>query len=340
MADNATYDRLADEIRKTPTKHAGPLETRALVKCGTLAASSHNTQPWKFTVGENSITIRPDFTRRCPVVDPDDAHLYKSLGCAAENISLAAAAQGYASDVVFDEEKDGITMSFKKSSSSEPTNLFKAIFKRQCTRTAFDGGELGVTEPDRLKASGNQEGIRTLLLTSNEQMTIVADFVDKGNRNQLSNPAFRKELISWIRFNPKDSLLTRDGLSNRTSGNPALPKWLAKKIIGMVLTPGGQAKTDREHIKSSSAIAVIVAERNDRQAWVNAGRAYERLALAATEISIRHAFINQPIEDPALRSHFESYLGLKSEYAQLVLRLGRAPTCPYSLRRPPEEVIE
>lgn len=57
-----------------------------------------------FSIGANSIAIHPDFTRRCPVVDPDDAHLFKSLGCAAENVPLAAAAQGNSSDVAFDKE--------------------------------------------------------------------------------------------------------------------------------------------------------------------------------------------------------------------------------------------
>jgi nitroreductase len=33
---------------------------RDLVRQATLAASSHNTQPWTFALAERSITIRPD----------------------------------------------------------------------------------------------------------------------------------------------------------------------------------------------------------------------------------------------------------------------------------------
>src|ERR1700724_1574368 len=54
---------------------------RELVRYATLAPSSHNTQCWKFRIQERSITIEPDFSRRCPVVDPDDHHLFVSLGC-------------------------------------------------------------------------------------------------------------------------------------------------------------------------------------------------------------------------------------------------------------------
>lgn len=64
----------------------------------TLAASSHNTQPWKFAVEPGRIVILPDLSRRCPAVDPDDHHLFASLGCAAENLVLAAQAVGLQTD--------------------------------------------------------------------------------------------------------------------------------------------------------------------------------------------------------------------------------------------------
>ena len=72
----------------------------SLVADATMAASSHNTQPWRFEIGENLIRIVPDFTRRCPMVDPDDHHLYVSLGCAAENMVLAAASKEWVTVVV------------------------------------------------------------------------------------------------------------------------------------------------------------------------------------------------------------------------------------------------
>lgn len=81
-------DRSSDEPGKFPPDHLN------LVRHATLAASSHNTQPWKFRREHSAITILPDWSRRCPVVDPDDHHLYASLGCAAENLLLAAQATG------------------------------------------------------------------------------------------------------------------------------------------------------------------------------------------------------------------------------------------------------
>jgi hypothetical protein len=54
---------------------------RELVRCATLAANSHNTQPWKFALSPDTISIHPDLSRRTPVVDPDEHHLWMSLSC-------------------------------------------------------------------------------------------------------------------------------------------------------------------------------------------------------------------------------------------------------------------
>jgi hypothetical protein len=61
-------------------------QLKELIRYATLAPSSHNTQCWKFRLEDHAISIMPDLSRRCPVVDPDGHHLYVSLGCAAENL--------------------------------------------------------------------------------------------------------------------------------------------------------------------------------------------------------------------------------------------------------------
>ncbi|KMQ53081.1 nitroreductase [Chitinispirillum alkaliphilum] len=340
MSNTSEYDRLAHKIRQTPSVESnGAPDTKTLLHYGILAASSHNTQPWKVVIDANSITLRPDFDRRCPVVDPDDAHLFKSLGCAAENIVLASQAQGYIADVSMDNDGEKIRIDFKKSKSAGVTSLFAAIPNRQCTKTRYDGTALRADELKQLEQTGTSGGVRTILLTSGQELDTVAQYVSHGNEVQLSDPAFRKELISWIRFNPNDAIRTGDGLSNRTTGNPSLPKWLAKLLIGFVLTPKKQVKTDAEFIKSSSAIAVFVAQGNDRQSWVNAGRVYQRVALHATDLGICHAFINQPLEVSTLRPRFESWLNLQDEKALLMVRLGRAEPAPFSLRRSVDDVM-
>lgn len=71
----ADYDAEAARLRVSPG--ANP-ELGALIGYATLAANSHNTQPWRFRTGSRSIDILPDLARRTPAADPDD-HLFSSV---------------------------------------------------------------------------------------------------------------------------------------------------------------------------------------------------------------------------------------------------------------------
>lgn len=82
-------------------------DIRAFVRFATLAPSGHNAQPWLFRAGVNHIAILPDRSRRTPVVDPDDHHLFVSLGCAAENLALASGARGRPGELQFDPSNEG-----------------------------------------------------------------------------------------------------------------------------------------------------------------------------------------------------------------------------------------
>ena len=109
---------------------------RELVRCATLAANGHNTQPWKFGLSPGAISIRPDLSRRTPVVDPDEHHLWVSLGCATENLVLAAAALGKHADVAFGPQEVHVALD---NATPVRSPLVNAIFERQCTRADYDG---------------------------------------------------------------------------------------------------------------------------------------------------------------------------------------------------------
>lgn len=340
MTSTDHYDRLANQLRRPPSDRPDSVfDTRELVRLAVLAPSSHNTQPWKFRLKQDAISVVPDFSRRCPVVDPDDAHLYKSLGCATENLVQAASARGYTAIAEFDSERDEILIRLERSNANIEDGMVKAILERQCVKKEYDGRPLDAATLAKLERAGVGHGVWPIMLTAPDDKETVIEYVNRGDMKQLTDPAFRSELVSWIRFNPGEALRTRDGLSGRVAGQPSLPGWLASLIAGMILKAGAQADTDTRLIRSSAGVVVFVAERDDRSAWIEAGRACERFALQATILDVRTAFINQPIEVPELRSRLESWLNLDGAHALLVMRFGRGPTAPYSLRRPLEQVI-
>jgi hypothetical protein len=190
-----------------------------------------------------------------------------------------------------------------------------------------------------LERAGRGRDVRTILIADASARAALVDLVCAGDRIQLSDPAFRRELLSWLRFNNPAALRTGDGLSGKAAGQLPLPDWLAKRVIRFVLTGDKQAATDAENMRSSPVIAVIVARGASPADWVEVGRAYERLALQAATMDIRTAFINQPIEVGELLPQLNSLIGLAGETASLMLRIGYGPRAPFSLRRPVDDVI-
>ena len=314
-------------------------QLKELVRYGTLAPSSHNTQCWRFQIENQGINVLPDLLRRCPVVDPDDHHLYVSLGCAAENILQAAKAQGLSGQVIFDATGDGaIRISFTPC-EVEATPLFEAIAQRQCSRTEYDGQPLNSEELALLTAVGTGAGVRVVMLTQPDQMETVLDYVVQGNTAQINNPAFVKELKSWIRFNHSEAEQKGDGLFSGTSGNPSLPRWLGNLIFPLIFKAQPENEKCARQIRSSAGIAVFVSDHDDKAHWVEIGRCYERFALQATALGVRNALLNQPVEEASLRPDFAKTLGLETGRPDLVVRFGRGPEMPRSLRRSPEAVL-
>jgi len=309
-----------------------------LVRYATLAPSSHNTQCWKFALDGQSVTRLPDLSRRCPAVDPDDHHLFVSLGCAAENLIQAALALGLRGEADFDAARNAVRVMLSPAAASA-SPLFKAIPQRQSTRAEYDGKPLSVGDLKLLEGASASKPVRMLLITEQSGMERVLEFVVQGNTTQMKDPAFVDELKSWIRFNGADAALLGDGLYSASSGNPTVPDWLGKLMFGLFFTPEAENDKYARHMRSSAGVAVFVRQDADRAHWVEVGRAYERFALQATALGVRTAHLNQPVEVPALRPQFAGLLGIGSMRSDLVLRFGRGPTLPPSPRRPVQAVL-
>jgi hypothetical protein len=309
---------------------------RELVRYASLAANSHNTQPWTFKLSEGRIVIAPDFGRRCPAVDPDDHHIFVSLGCATENLIQAAAAAGLRAEPSLDADK--VTIIFERS-RAERSALFEAIPVRQSTRTIYDGKPVANEALRLLEQAGTGDGVSIIIMTDRAKVGHVVDYVTRGNSVQMHDKAFMDELTAWMRFNETEALATMDGLFSRASGNPTVPRWLARILLQWVFTANSENDKYSAQIQSSAGVAVFVSERDDRIHWIEAGQASQRFALQATALGMKCAFINQPVEVPALRGQFATYLGIGDRRPDLVMRFGYGPELPKSLRRPVGQII-
>ena len=311
---------------------------RELVRFATLAPSSHNTQCWKFAQQGLGLTILPDLSRRCPAVDPDDHHVYVSLGCAAENLAHAALAHGLHAEARFDATRGAVQVALAPT-AAQRSPLFQAIASRQCTRGDYDGKPLSNDELALLELAGSSSAVRLRLLTERPAMERVLDWVMQGNTAQLADAVFVKELKSWIRFSGADAVRTRDGLFSGASGNPVGPSWVGSLAFDWLFTPKSESEKIARQIRSSAGMAVFVGAVADEAHWVEVGRCYQRFALQATALGIRNAFLNQPVEVASVRPQFAAALGLAGQRPDLVVRFGRGAAMPQSLRRPVQAVL-
>ncbi len=314
-------------------------DLRETIRYATLAANSHNTQPWRFGVEDAAIALFPDAARRTPVVDPDDHHLYVSLGCAAENLAITGNATGRPGEVML-EPGDGSAARFAFSTGAGRSDpLFDAIPARQSTRADYDGRPVPGADLAALERAGAEPGVRLMLLVERPRINQVRDLVVSGNDAQMADPAFMAELKRWLRFNPRAAAASGDGLFSASSGNPVLPTFLGGHAFDLLFSAAAENDRYAQQIDSSAGLAVFVADRADRAHWMKVGRACQRLALTAASLGLKHAFVNQPVEVEALRPALAALVGEPDRRPDLVMRFGYGPTMPYAPRRPVEAVL-
>ena len=314
-----------------------------MIGYATKAPSGHNTQPWKFIISESSIEIHPDFGQALPVVDASNRELYISLGCAAENLIIAASESGYESSFsihIDDKNHTYIRIDLKKGKClSSP--LFEQIERRQTNRRVYNKRMITQDTMSLLKSVFGEEDTKVRFYKNGSpDFLVLANLISEGNTVQMSDEAFKAELLSWIRYNKKHKDKTKNGLTNEVMGTPSAPAFIGKPIVNSFLKPDKQNKTDMEKINSSSHMVLFSTEQNNPENWILLGRRLELFLLAATWLGIANAYLNQPCEVESIAAMLPSKLKLGNEIPVLLLRIGYAEPMPFAPRKEINDVIE
>lgn len=310
-----------------------------IARYASKAPSGHNTQPWRFRIADDQITVLPDFESALPIVDKDNRELFISLGCAVENLCIAASELGYETEVL-ERGVTGITVKLLKAHVSMKDPLFRYIEKRQTNRSIYDGNKITGTILGQLQSMRTESHTQLYFAEINTSLAdTIAEYILKGNEYQMSDMAFKNELLSWMRFNRKQIETSPDGLSYLVFGNPPLPQLLAKPIVNLFLKPDVQNKSDKKKIQSSSHFVICTTRQNTIEEWIDLGRTLQRFLLKATACGIACAFVNQPCEITAFAAELREILPIHKEYPTLLLRIGYAGPLPYSPRKAVETLL-
>jgi len=324
-------DRLLDPyveaIGEFPITGTPAEQLRAAVKYAVLAPSSHNTQPWLFRVSDDHVDLYADRSRGLPVVDPDDRELVISCGAALFQLRLALRHFGLAesAEVCPDPTSPDLLARVTVGGPREPTDedhaLFHAVERRHTTRTAFADRAIPRDLLALLGSAASAEGAWLRVVLGYVERNALADLIARGDRAQMADKHFRRELAAWMRTNRSHS---GDGMPGFALGfgevmGAAGPLVVRTFDIGM-----GQAARDRDLALGSPVLAVLGTAADGTHHWMAGGQALARVLLRAAVDGVAASFLNQPIELPAERQKVQTIVGGPG-YPQLVLRLGYGP---------------
>lgn len=313
-----------------------------IVRDAVKAPSGHNTQPWLFSRDGNTVIIKPDFSRALPVADPDHHELYISLGCAAENAVIAANHYGFRPELrITGKNKTAfIKIELTENSSDDSADLYHQIPFRQSTRCAYDEKEIPQADLEILKKGVAAEGIQIHFLTREQDKEKLMPLVCGAIDDQLRNPEFKHELIRWMRFSEKEAIQKGDGLWTACSGIPATGRVLGTMAMRYLINPRIESKRWRSLIEKSAGFALFTATENNPDHWIRTGRTFQRFALTATSLGIKHSHVNMPCQVLPARRRLAETFGQKGEIPLLLIRFGYSARMPYAYRRRIHQVLK
>lgn len=328
-----------------PTSGSLAAQLRFVLGYAILAPSSHNSQPWAFGLDvvsnqEAQIDVRADRTRRLAVVDPEDRELTISCGAALFCLRLALRCFGFQVALEsFPAAGDPdllarVHITPGNGVLPEERELLAAIPRRITNRSPYAGQAVAAAVLERLSAAAMAEDAWFHVAGPAARETI-ADLVAEGDRIQWGNPAFRRELASWMR---PDHTNAHDGMPGFGFGMGELESLAAPLLIRTFDMGRGRAAKDDELVAGSPVLAVLGTREDTPAARLAAGQALAHLLLRATAAGLSASFLNQPNEVPALRLRLGETIG-QIGWPQMLMRLGYGPAGKHTPRLTVAEVL-
>ncbi|MDD4652590.1 MAG: nitroreductase family protein [Methanothrix sp.] len=302
-----------------------------LLNYAILAPSSHNSQPWKFNVTNDSILVFADESRWLQVADADKRELHISLGCALENLIMAADHFGYNSTVTyFPGEKDlaAIVRLVPASSSSADPRLFPAILSRQTNRNLYEPRAISDSDLESMKSISSDADNSIFVTSDLATKKSFQDLTTRANVIQYSDADFKSELGHWI--------------GQGVMGPRGVQAIMAQLAVVFLDVGPEQTEKDAQLINSTPYLGFISTANNDSLSSVKAGRTLERFWLCATALGISLQPMSQALETAQIRENLSGLLPAQSSMkeVQQVFRLGYAKPAPeHSTRRPLADVM-
>lgn len=312
-------------------------QLRALVRYAVLAPSGHNAQPWQFRVGHRRVDVLADLSRWPRVADPDGRELHVSLGCALENLLIAAEhLGGLGHEVAYFPDPAApawaASVRFRPGgarAATRPDGLFDMIPVRRTNRRPYDGRPV---PPDALRqlgacCAGRGGRIGVDFLDGAEDRWRVDALVACADAIECADPAYRSEMGAAV--------------GRGAFGDPWPLSRLGQLATASLDLGYARARHDSRLLLSAPVFGVVSTAGDTPALRVRAGQAFERLWLTATRLGLQLQPMTQVLQVGKTKRELRATLSLGELVPQQSFRLGYAP--PHrraqATRRPARDVL-
>jgi hypothetical protein len=320
-----------------------------LIESAARAPSVHNSQPWRFVVGADSVELWCD-PRRRTWSDISGREMLISCGAALFGLRLAVRSLGYEPQVRLLPDPARLRLlASVRTGRALPLNalesrMLAAVPHRHTHRGPFEPGPLPRALLAGLQNDAVVEGVELALVRPGLGYERLAALTAAAARRGDLDPRARATIRRWTRAaadrqrpGPRDD--ERDGIPATAlvagTVNGEQPGRLRQRDFDLGrhlgLLPTGGAPP--------AATAILLTRTDSRADWLRTGQALHRLLLHATSDWVFASIYTQPVEDQVTRLLMRTQLGLPG-YPQLVLQLGRARTTAATARRGPDELTD
>ncbi|MBK3576426.1 nitroreductase family protein [Streptomyces sp. MBT65] len=309
------------------------LET--LIAASVAAPSIHNTQPWRFRLDPDTVTleIRAVAERGLRHTDPSGRALHVSVGCALFNLRVAVAHHGWepVTRLLPRPHETDLLATVRLAGTarfSATPRLYDAVWRRHSSRFPFSDRQVPTSVLAELAEAAHAEGA-TLDLPGATETDRLLRLTREAEQRNTTDSDRAAESRRWVHPPNGDSL----GMPPEAVG----PQDFRERIPMRDFSSNRHPMTlVARPFEKRPSIAVLSTLHDRRTDWLRAGEALERVLLVATAHRVRASLLHQALEWPDLR---EQLGDSQRAHVQMVLRLGYGPQGPASPRRTARQVL-